>query len=61
MSKPSLRLGDEFAGSRRLRMHVDVNEEENALIYSYFKSTLLALIQEDPKFPPVERMKSCDV
>ncbi|KAI1395214.1 kinase-like domain-containing protein [Hypoxylon fuscum] len=53
----SLRLAAEFAGSRRLRMHVDHNQEEGILIYSYFRSTLLGLIQDDPDFPPVERKK----
>ncbi|KAF1840645.1 kinase-like protein [Cucurbitaria berberidis CBS 394.84] len=55
VSKPfydqSLRLAAEFAGSRRLRMHVDCNQEECILVYPYFRSTLLALIKEDPDFP----------
>lgn len=38
-------------------MHVDHNQEEGILIYSYFRSTLLGLIQDDPDFPPVERKK----
>ncbi|KAI1779539.1 kinase-like domain-containing protein [Hypoxylon cercidicola] len=53
----SLRLAAEFAGSHRLRMHIDYNEEESILIYPYFKNTLLGLMQEDPDFPPVERKK----
>lgn len=53
----SLRLAAEFAGSRRLRMHVDCNEEDCILVYPYFRSTLLALVQEDPDFPPAERKK----
>ncbi|KAI0847741.1 kinase-like domain-containing protein [Daldinia vernicosa] len=53
----SLRLAAELAGSRRLRMHVDCSREEGILVYPYFRSTLLALIQEDPDFPPVERKK----
>ncbi|TAQ83182.1 hypothetical protein B7494_g8496 [Chlorociboria aeruginascens] len=52
----SLRLATEFSGSRRLRMHIDCNQEDYILIYPYFRSTLLALIdQEDPDFPPAER------
>ncbi|KAE9971491.1 hypothetical protein BLS_003901 [Venturia inaequalis] len=53
----SLRLAGEFAGSRRLRMPVDCNQEHGILIYPYFKSTLLALILEDPDFPMSERKK----
>ncbi|KAI5860034.1 kinase-like domain-containing protein [Durotheca rogersii] len=53
----SLRLAAEFAGTRRLRMHIDCNEEEGILVYPYFRCTLLALIKEDPDFPPPERQK----
>ncbi|KAI2603666.1 kinase-like domain-containing protein [Hypoxylon sp. NC1633] len=53
----SLRLAAEFAGSHRLRMHIDCNQEEGILVYPYFRSTLLALIQEDPDFPLAERKK----
>lgn len=53
----SLRLATEFTGSRRLRMHVDCNQEEEILIYPSFRGTLLALTQEDPVFPLVERKK----
>ncbi|KAI0009492.1 kinase-like domain-containing protein [Xylariaceae sp. FL0662B] len=53
----SLRLATEFAGSRRLRMHIDCNQEEGILVYPYFRGTLLALIQGDPDFPPAERKK----
>lgn len=38
-------------------MHIDCNQEEGILVYPYFRSTLLALIQEDPDFPPAERKK----
>lgn len=38
-------------------MHVDCNPEEGILVYPYFRGTLLALIQEDPDFPPAERKK----
>lgn len=38
-------------------MHIDCNQEDCVLVYPYFRSTLLALIQEDPDFPPAERKK----
>lgn len=53
----SLRLADEFTGSRRLRMHIDCNQKEGILIYPYYKSTLLALIQNDEDFPLLQRYK----
>ncbi|KAF2501016.1 kinase-like protein [Lophium mytilinum] len=53
----SLRLAAEFRNSRRLRMHVDCNQEEGILVYPYFRSTLLALQQEDPDMPATERIK----
>ncbi|KAK0627075.1 kinase-like domain-containing protein [Immersiella caudata] len=53
----SQNLAAEFAGSRRLRMHIDCNEKEHILFYPYFRDTLLALIKGDPGFPLVERKK----
>ncbi|KZL64541.1 kinase-like protein [Colletotrichum tofieldiae] len=53
----SMRLADEFAGSRRLRIHIDCNNEEGILVYPYYGSTLLSLIQEDQDFPVLERKK----
>ncbi|RWA10222.1 hypothetical protein EKO27_g4879 [Xylaria grammica] len=53
----SLRLGAEFAGSRWLRMHIDCNQEEAVLIYPYYKSTLLSLIQNNSDFPSLQRHK----
>ena len=53
----SVHLAAEFEGSRRLRMHVDCNQEEGILVYPYFRCTLLALIQDDPEFPVPERKK----
>ncbi|KAK3943485.1 kinase-like protein [Diplogelasinospora grovesii] len=53
----ALRLAAEFTGSRRLRMHIDCNPEEDLLVYPYFRGTLLGLIQEDPDFPPAERQR----
>ena len=38
-------------------MHIDCNQEDCILVYPYFRSTLLALVQEDPDFPPAERKK----
>ncbi|KAH9220257.1 kinase-like domain-containing protein [Leptodontidium sp. 2 PMI_412] len=46
-----------FAGSRRLRMHIDCNEIEDILVYPYFRDTLLGIIQNDPDFPTTERKK----
>ncbi|KAI1446591.1 kinase-like domain-containing protein [Annulohypoxylon stygium] len=53
----SLRLAAEFAGSRRLRMHIDCNQEECILIYPYFRGTLLSLIQDEPGLHVLERKK----
>ncbi|KAL2192951.1 kinase-like protein [Corynascus similis CBS 632.67] len=50
-------LALEFAGSSRLRVHVDANQDERILVYPYFRNTLLALIKEGPDFPPAERVK----
>ncbi|KAI1756106.1 kinase-like domain-containing protein [Xylaria castorea] len=53
----SVRLATEFAGSRRLRMHVDCNQKEGVLIYPYYTTTLLSLIQDKPDFSPTQRYK----
>lgn len=50
-------LKSEFAGTSRLRMHVDFNQEERILVYKYFRHTLLALITEYPDFPATEIKK----
>ncbi len=61
VSKPfyelSQRLAAEFAGTRRLRMHTDCNQEQGILVYPYFRGTLLRLIQKDPELPFPERKK----
>ncbi|KAI8941750.1 hypothetical protein NX059_002954 [Plenodomus lindquistii] len=61
VSKPfydlSLRLAADFPESRRLRMHVDLNEDENILIYPYYQQTLLQLLQEDTKISDAARKK----
>lgn len=38
-------------------MHVDCNSEESILVYPYFRDSLLALLKDDPGFPPDERWK----
>ena len=43
------------SSSQHLRVHTDHNEEESTLMYPFYKSTLLRLIQEDKDFPPEER------
>ncbi|CAN9445066.1 unnamed protein product [Alternaria alternata] len=53
----SLRLAADFPESRRLRMHVDSNDEENLLIYPYYQNTLLRLLQEDPEVSDAARKK----
>ena len=61
VSKPfyelSQRLAAEFAGTRRLRMHTDCNQEQGILVYPYFRGTLLGLIQNDSELPFPERTK----
>lgn len=53
----SQRFASEFESSSRLRVHTDCNHEDNVLVYPYFKSTLLALIQGYPEFPTEGRKK----
>jgi serine/threonine protein kinase len=53
----SLRLTVDFPESRRLRMHVDFNEDNNILIYPYYQHTLLGLLQEDSNISDVARKK----
>lgn len=49
------RLETQLRSSQHLRVHTDYNEEENLLIYPFYRSTLLGLIQDYPDFPPEER------
>jgi serine/threonine protein kinase len=51
----SLRLTTDFPTSRRLRIHVDSNEDENLLVYPYYQRTLLRLLQEDPNVSDAAR------
>lgn len=45
----SHRPAADIADSRRLRMYVVCHQEEGILFYPHFKSTLLALIENDPE------------
>ncbi|KAL2074090.1 hypothetical protein VTL71DRAFT_7868 [Oculimacula yallundae] len=42
---------DEFGNNPRLRIHVDENKATNVLIYKYFESDLLSLVQNYPALP----------
>ncbi|KAF8862867.1 putative serine/threonine protein kinase [Acephala macrosclerotiorum] len=42
---------DEFGNDPRLRIHVDDNKKENVLVYEYFKSDLLSLVENYPALP----------
>jgi len=42
---------DDFGNNPRLRIHVDDNKEENVLVYEYFKSDLLSLVENYPALP----------
>ncbi|WPG97887.1 Hypothetical protein R9X50_00066900 [Acrodontium crateriforme] len=53
----SQQISEDIPSSRRLRMHVDCNSKELILVYPYFRDTLLALLTNDPAFPPDERLK----
>lgn len=53
----SLRLAADFPESRRLRMHVDSNDEEKLLIYPYYRNTPFKLLQEDPEVSVAARKK----
>ena len=37
---------EDFGNNPRLRIHVDDNKKENVLVYEYFKSDLLSLIEK---------------
>lgn len=49
--KLSRELEKDFADSRRIRMHVHYNEVEHTLVYEYFTSTFLRLLDEHPDLP----------
>ncbi|KAM5442569.1 hypothetical protein MferCBS31731_002448 [Microsporum ferrugineum] len=48
----SLDLKQEFPEIRRLRVHIDENEEEKVLIYEYFSDNLLSFIKKNPNVKP---------
>jgi hypothetical protein len=39
---------DDFGDNPCLRIHVDDNKKENVLVYEYFKSNLLSLVENYP-------------
>lgn len=47
----------EFESHPGLRTHVDKIKEENILVYEYFKSDLLALVENYPPLPLTARKK----
>ncbi|EEQ35180.1 conserved hypothetical protein [Microsporum canis CBS 113480] len=48
----SLDLKQEFPETRRLRVHIDENEEEKVLVYEYFSDNLLSFIKKYPNVKP---------
>jgi len=42
---------EEFSNNPRLRIHIDDNKNENILVYEYFKSDLLSLVENYPALP----------
>jgi len=53
----SQRLASEFEGSTRLRVHTDCNQAESVLVFPYYRSTLLALLESTPEFSPQGRLE----
>ncbi|KJX95882.1 serine threonine protein kinase [Zymoseptoria brevis] len=53
----SSKLEAECAGSPRLRLHVDRNAQEEALIYPYYESTLLVFMKDNPELHYLQRKK----
>ena len=41
-------LQREFSGTRRLRLVVDSSDEDNVLVYPYFRGSLFELIEANP-------------
>lgn len=39
---------NDFPDSRRLRIHVDENDEEKVVIYEYFDDNLLSFVNKNP-------------
>lgn len=46
---------DDFKNNPHLRIHVDENKKENVLVYEYFKSDLLSLVENYPALPTEAR------
>jgi serine/threonine protein kinase len=42
---------EEFGNNPRLRHHIDENNEENVLVYEFFKTDLFQLVEKYPKLP----------
>ncbi|KAF2005369.1 kinase-like protein, partial [Amniculicola lignicola CBS 123094] len=53
----SKQIASEVDCSRHLRIHVDCQDGERFLIYRYFKTTMLPLIQDHPEIPAPESLK----
>lgn len=53
----SQQIAEDFSSTERLRVHTDANKKNSILVYPYFRDTILALIKDDPGFPPPERLK----
>ena len=49
--KKCRQLNAAFAGSTRLRLHIDENEEEQTLVYDYYKGTFLTFMREQNNSP----------
>lgn len=45
----------EFENQPRLRIHTDQIEQENIVVYEYFKTDLLALVENYPALPIAAR------
>jgi len=52
-----MNLAADFPESRRLRIHVDLSEDEHVLIYSYYQHTPPGLLQEDSEISGSARKK----
>lgn len=48
------KLNARFAGSRRLRLHIDQNEEERTLVFDHLRGNLFHFMNAYNQVPPVE-------
>lgn len=53
----SQRLAYEFAGSRRLRLPIDVCPDDEMLVYPYYTDDMFNLIENNPDLPVDEIVK----